>query len=128
MRRVFVALAFCFCTLAMYGQKTRLGQELPLAKPGVDYPIKMHISGIRYRDEYLGSGQTGDVFYVDAIVDGKKVELRGPFQFHKFPPGDYQVRLLKESKKMEDTPFFQAYELVFPDKAVWRCTVTGISE
>jgi hypothetical protein len=131
-RRGFVALAFCFCSLAMHGQKMRLGQELSHAKPGVDYPIKMHISGLHYRKEYLGSGQTADVIYADAVMNGTKVELRGdreaPFQYYKLPLGDYQARLLKDLHKMGDTPLFQIYELVLPDKTVGSFTVTGISE
>ena len=83
MRRVFVALAFCCCSLAMYGQKTRLGQglpSLPSAKSGTDYPIKVHISGVHYREEYLEgyplSNRTEEVIYADAVMNGKKVELR----------------------------------------------------
>jgi hypothetical protein len=95
----------------MHGQKTRWGQELPHAKTGDDYPIKVHISGIHYRGEYTGSGQTADVIYADAVMNGKKVELRGdreaPFQYYKLPLGDYQARLLKDPHKMGDTPIFQ---------------------
>jgi hypothetical protein len=116
----------------MHGQKTRLGQGLPHAKPGDDYPIKVHISGLHYRGEYIGSGQTADVIYADAVMNGKKVELQGdrevPFQYYKLPLGDYQARLLKDPHKMGDTPIFQIYEVVLPDRTVWRCTVTGISE
>jgi hypothetical protein len=115
----------------MQGQKTRYGQDLPPARPGVDYPIKVHVSGVRYRDEYIG-GQTADVIYADAVMNGKKVELRGdrqiPFQYYKLSPGDYQARLLKDSHKMGNTPIFQIYELVLPDKTVGSFTVTGIAE
>jgi hypothetical protein len=131
-RRVFVTLFFCFCSLSIQGQKTRFGQELPHAKPGDNYPIKVHISGLHYRGEYVGSGQTADVIYADAVMNGKKVELRGeqgiPSQHYKLPLGDYQARLLKDSQKVNDPPLFQVYELVLPDKTVWRCNVTGISE
>jgi hypothetical protein len=132
-RRAFVALlVFCCCSLAMHGQKVRLGQGLPPAKPGVDYPIKMHISGIHYRDEYVGSGQTADVVYIDAVMNGEKVELRGdrevPFQFYKLPLGDYQARLLKDTHKTSHTPLFQIYEVLFPDRTVCSFTVMGISE
>jgi hypothetical protein len=116
----------------MHGQKTRLGKELPHAKPGDDYPIKVHISGIRYRQEYIGSGQTADVVYADAVMNGKKVELRGdrkvPFQYYKLPLGDYQARLLKDPHKIGDTPIFQTFEVVLPDRAVCSFAVTGISE
>ena len=132
MTRVFVALAFCFCSLALQGQKTRFGQELPHAKPGDNYPIKVHISGIRYRKEYVGSGQTADVVYADAVMNGKKVELRRdrevPVQYFKLPLGDYQARLLKDPRKIGDTPIFQIYEVIFPDNTVSSFTVTGFSE
>jgi hypothetical protein len=131
-RRVFVALTFCFCSLVTHGQKTRFGQELPHAKPGDNYPVKVHISGIRYRKEYVGSGQTADVIYADAVVNGKKVELRRdrevPFQYLKLSLGNYQARLRKDPRKIGDTPIFQVYEVVFPDRTVGSFTVTGISE
>jgi hypothetical protein len=123
----------------MHGQKTRLGQELPHAKPGDDYPIKVHISGKHYRDEHVGS-QNQDVIYADVIMNGKKIELRGdqgadfqypyghPLKFYKLPLGEYPARLLKDSPKVDEAPVFQVYELLLPDKTVWRCTVTGISE
>jgi len=118
----------------VYGQKTRYGQELPNAKPGVDYPIKMHISGLHYREEDIGSGQLVDVIYADAVMNGRKIELTGgrrewlPFQAYKLSLGDYQARLLKEPDKAINTPIFQEYEVVLPDRKVWRCTVTGVSE
>jgi hypothetical protein len=124
----------------MHGQKTRYGQELPLAKPGIDYPIRAHISGKHYREEYVGSGQDEDVIYADALIDGKKIELRGyqgadfqyphghPLKYYKLLLGDYQARLVKDSPKLDEAPLFRVYELVLPDKTVWRCTVTGISE
>ena len=124
----------------MHGQKTRLGQELPNAKPGDAYPIKVHILGLHYRKEFIGSGQTAEVIYADAVMKGKKIELRGyqeadfqyphghPLKFYKLPLRDYQARLLKDSPKVDDAPLFQVYELLLPDKTVWSCTVTGISE
>jgi hypothetical protein len=131
-RRFLVALAFCFCSLAVHGQKTRFGQDLPLAKPGVDYPIKVHISGVHYRGEYIGSDQYDGVIYADAIMNGMKVELKGgqgvPSHYYKLSLGDHQARLLKDSQKIRDTPIFQEYEVVLPDRTIWRCTVTGILE
>ena len=50
------------------------------------------------------------------------MELRGdrevPFQYYQLLPGDYQARLLNDSHKMGNTPLFQVYEVVFPDKTV----------
>jgi hypothetical protein len=104
-RRVFVALVFCFCSLATYGQKTRFGQELPHAKPGDDYPIKVHISGLHYRGEYVGSGQDEDVIYADAVMNGKKVELRGyqgaDFQY---PRASFEVLQIATGRLSGATP------------------------
>jgi len=116
----------------MHGQKIRFGKGLPHAKPGDDYPIKVHISGLHYRKEYLGGEWTGYAIYADAVMNGKKFELEGdpkvPYQYYKLPLGDFQARLLKDPHKMGDTPIFQEYEVILPDSTVWRCTVTGISE
>jgi hypothetical protein len=112
----------------MHGQKTRLSQEPQHAQPGDVYPIKVHISGLHYRVEDVAW-----VIYADAVVNGKKIELNGGqyshfTTFYKLPLGDYQARVLKDSHKIDGTPMFQQYELVLPDKTVWRCAVTGISE
>ena len=110
----------------------RYGQELADAKPGDNYPIKVHISAIHYRKEHIGSGQNADVLYADAVMNGKKIELRGdrevPFQYFKLPLGDYQARLVRDPHKMGDMPLFQIYEVVFPDRTVGSFTVTDISE
>ncbi len=124
----------CFSPFA-HGQKTRTGQ-LPTAKPGVIYPIKVHISGIHVRSGCL-SGTTANScrdLYADAIVGGKKIELMGTeveyatFLRFNVLPGDYQARLVKDPHKVVGTELYREYELLLPDKVVWRCTVTGISE
>lgn len=130
MRKSFIALALCLCSLSMHGQKVRFGQGLPFAKPGTDYPIKVHISGLQYRAEYVGNGDSLSILYATAIIAGKKVELRGtqvPSEY-KFLLGDIQARLLKDPQKTGDTMLFQEYEAVLSDKHVWQFTVTGISE
>jgi hypothetical protein len=131
LRKIFVSLLLCGFSVAMYGQKTRYGQDLPLAKVGVDYPIQTHISGIHYRGEG-GSDNFEQVIYADAIINGKKVELRGgqgaSRASFKLLPGDYSARLLKDPNKIASTSISQEYEFVLPDRTVWRCTVTGVSE
>ena len=120
----------------MHGQKTRLGQGLPLARPGVDYPIKVHVSGVHYREEYLEgyirTAHTEQVVYADAVINGKNVELRGDmnasYEYYKLPLGDLQARLTKDPHKIDGTPIFQEYEVILPNKTLWRCIITGISE
>src|ERR1700761_8426742 len=113
MRKFLVALTIGFCCFAARGQKTRFGDELPHPKPGVVYPIKVHVSGLHYRTEYVGSGLNQDVTYVDAVLDGKKVELQtrqySPVKPYDLSLGDYQARLLKDSNKTNNTPLFRVY-------------------
>ena len=120
------------------GQKTRLGQEPPKAKPGVKYPIKIHVSGIHLRSHCSASevryAMCEDVLYADATVDGRKIELMGNLTFLPgfrqvdLVPGDYGARLLKAAPKTSTTPLDQEYELELSSKTVWRRTVTGFSE
>ena|ERR1700677_38039 len=120
----------------LHGQKTRMGQGLPSARSGVNYPTKVHISGVRYREEYLeGSlvpNRTEEVVYADAVINEMKVELRGDknasYNYYKLPLGDLQARLMKDPHKVDGTPIFQEYEVILPNKTLWRCIVTGISE
>jgi hypothetical protein len=143
--RKFVAVFFLLLcsTFLIYGQKTRLGQA-PRAKQGVDYPLKVHISGIHIRTYYaspswlgpnfLATERNKDVAYADAVVTGKKIELLGAWTWisgsYQTPlsPGDFQARLLKDMPKTSVTPIGQEYELLLPEGIVWRCTVTGVSE
>jgi len=131
-------LLFCISPFAP-GQKTRYGQEPPKAKPGVDYPINVHISGIHIRqyckahfgERYISS--CDEVLYADAIMNGMRIELMGysetgSLKFLELPPGDYQARLTKDYINAGFTTIGQKYELVFPDWTIWQCTVTGISE
>ena len=135
MRRTFVALIFCLCTLGLYGQRERYGQQLPHAKPGVAYPIKVHISALHYRSD-INSNHPDNVtyfIYADADMNGEKVELAMcpgvPFKHYKLPLGDYQARLLKDPDKTGvASPLFQLYELLLPNNTVLNYTVTGISE
>jgi hypothetical protein len=50
--------------------------ERARAKPGTDYPIQVHISGIHIRT-HCGSilKSCDDVLYADATLNGKKVDL-----------------------------------------------------
>jgi hypothetical protein len=132
MRRLVVLFVIA-CALPFYAQKTRMGQPPPTAKPGVDYPIAVHVSGIHVRTPCKGEN-CHDVVYADAIVDGKKVELMGDWIWYRdyyrlaLFPGDYKGRLLKESARNDAGPIFQEYELLMQENTIWHCTVTGIDE
>ncbi|MGD0348080.1 MAG: hypothetical protein ABSA85_15055 [Terracidiphilus sp.] len=139
MKRPLTALLLLACLPVLCAQKTRMGQQPPYAKPGVDYPIKVHISGMRIQYEYdpsrheLGAGPYGDELHANAVIDQKKLELTCGFLYDShyyqpaFFPGDYTARLLKPNKGAA-APIFDEYELLLPDRHVWRCTVTGIFE
>ena|GEM_PF-2202310 len=139
MRKSFVLLCLVFWCTAIYGQKTRFGELPPKAKPGVDYPIAIHIHGTHIRQNCQYDWQSAiiggpahtcpNVVYVDAIFNGKNVELMGA-HFDKFSisPGDYQARLTTKAPNADPAVMGQKYELLSPDKRVWRCIVTGISD
>jgi hypothetical protein len=135
---VFLLLV-CFSSF-LYGQKTRFGQEPPKAKPGVDYPIAVHIHETRMRQNCQYDWQSGiiagpryscpDVVYLDAVMNGKSVELMGPY-FQKFTisPGDYKARVItRKASNTAPTAMGLKYELLFPQGYIWRSMVTGVGE
>jgi hypothetical protein len=123
-----------------FSQKIRYGQELPKAKAGVDYPIKIHLSGVHLRSYCKVSGaQAGyaeceDACYADALLNGAKIELMGYCNWTKAKApdliglGDYQARLIKGMPKNGTGQIGEEYELILADRTIWRTTVTGISE
>ncbi len=144
MRKSVVILLTLFCISSFVsGQKTRFGQ-VPRAKQGVDYPLKVHISGIHIRTYYespswlgpnfLTTEHNADVAFADVVLDGKKIELMGAWTWipdnYQTPlsPGDFQARLLKDPSMKSGSLIGQEYELLLPDHIVWRCVVTGVSE
>jgi len=136
MKHPFAILVFCFCVIAMPGQDPQFRQLSPKAKPGVDYPSRVHISASQIRQHcttFLHDVSCEELLYADAIVDGRKLELAG----HKIDvlskvgllvPGEYRARLTKDEHNPDSTIIYQEYELVLPDKTLWHCTVTRISE
>ena len=121
-----VALALAFFSSLASGQKTRFAQVGPKAKPGVNFPIKAHISGIHIRT-HCGSFTNfcDDVFYADATLHGKKVDLMGSIV--PIPLGDYVAKQVK-SPVPGLQEIGQKYEILLRDGSIWRCTVTGFSE
>jgi hypothetical protein len=140
MKKFAAVLLLLLCsTTLIYGQKTRFGEFPPRAKKGVDYPIAVHIVATHIRQncqydwkaEILGGPRYDcpEVVYLDAVFNGKKVELMGQrFQKLVISPGDYQARPIKNDPNANLAVMGQKYELLSPDKYVWRCIVTGVSE
>ncbi|MGA3131684.1 MAG: hypothetical protein ABSD59_12835 [Terracidiphilus sp.] len=140
MKRSFIALFLLVCLPLLYAQKYRYGQEPPTAKPGVDYPIKVHVSAVRIQFQYdpssneLRTGPYGEELHANVVLDQEKLELTcgilyDPRRYSlNLVPGDYTARLLKTAHQGATTPFYDEYELLLPDRHVWRCTVTGMFE
>ena len=86
----------------------------------------MHISGIHVRT-HCGSltNLCDDVFYADATLNGKKVDLMGSTV--PIPLGDYEAKQVK-SPVPGLQEIGQKYEILLRDRSIWRCTVTGFSE
>jgi len=132
---VFTMLCLLVLVSASQAQKTRFGQTPPKAKPGVDYPIRLHVTGVHIRshcEESLSRASCGDLLYIDAAVDGMKIELVSDvgtgFVGLYLPPGDYQARLTAKSPGTILTALGQGYELLLPDKSLLSADISGYSE
>jgi hypothetical protein len=138
MKRAIGILALLICALSgLHSQKRRLGPPPPKAVAGVDYPIKIHISGIHIRShcsELKGPAVCWDVLYVDSLINDKRLELMGDriwfpnFYLFAVLPGDYKARILKDTPNRSIAPLDREYELILPDGTAWRRAVTGMSE
>jgi hypothetical protein len=129
---IVLFLAICFLPF-LSGQKSRIG-ELPKVRPGVAYPLQVHISRIRIRNCQARVANGPCEIYADSIIDGKKKELMGTdvsypsYKQFKILPGNYEARLLKNPHSADGTELRREYEVVLPGKVIWHCTVSGISE
>jgi hypothetical protein len=113
-----------------------MGQELPFAKRGVDYPIAVHVYGVHVRPDctYEGRGEEFCVNFLlaDITSNGRKLELRSgdlpEDPYKKTMPlslGDTRARLLKNAS---GTELGDGYELLLPNNRVLKCVVSGIVE
>lgn len=140
MKRLIIIFAVFLYSVPLSGQKERYGQGLPTAKPGVDYPIRVHVYGVYIRSYCQSSpldryGEScGDAYYAEVIASGKKIELRGDWGIHQDPfhtltlsIGDYRARSEKADSS-DVGSLGDRYDLVLPDNRVLRCTVTGITQ
>lgn len=128
MRKSVTVLVVAFCFLPfLQVLEAQSVQEKAQTKPGADYPIQVHISGIHIRT-HCGSiiKSCDDMLYADATLNGKKVDLMG--EIVPIPPGDYVARLAKKTPVTDLQEIGQKYEVLFPDNTYWRCTVAGFSE
>jgi hypothetical protein len=132
MKRFCFGLAVLLCSVSLHAQKTRYGQELPFAKPGVDYPLAVHVAGLRVRADCT-EGYCDNILFVDVTVNGRKLELEGssgiPEKPYKGPVllsiGDFRGRVLKNASGMG---IGDGYELVLPNNKVLPFLVTGVFE
>jgi len=68
---------------------------------------------------------------VDAILNGKKVEMFGVIDKHHdslVGPGDYWAMLPKKPRVRGGEVLYQDYYLLLPDKTAWTFEITGFSE
>lgn len=135
-RLLAIALVFCCPQLAL-GQKVRYGQEAEKSKPGVSYPLRVHVSASRIRNLCTGSLLTridcSDVLFADVTLDGRKLEFSGQTTIAGqksvvLLPGDYQARIFKDVQVAGKSAVHQEYEVVLADRTVWHAAVTGASE
>ena len=119
-----LVLMICFLPF-LHGQEPQSGRE-PAKAPPTDYSIQVHISGVHVRT-YCGTfTRCDDALYADATLNGKKVDLMG--ENVPMIPGDYVARFVKKAHSDDLQLLGQKYDILFPDKTYWRCTVAGFSE
>jgi hypothetical protein len=140
MKKLTFLLLFLFCTASLsFAEKVRLGEVPPRAKRGVDYPVAVHIGATHIRQNCEYDWQSAiiggpkhtcpEVVYVDAFVNGKKIELMGQYyQKYTISLGDYKARLTTKAPNADPAAMGQKYELLTPEKYAWRSMVTGVSE
>jgi len=125
-------LLFFLCTMASAQGKYRAGQD-PINQSPNDYTIDVHISATHFRHcaTVEDNARCLPGLYIDAVMDGKKIELFGSTDEHQsvlIVPGDYRAMLLKKPRSSRSEALFQRYYLLLPDKTAWPCEITGLSE
>ncbi len=130
-KKLCVALAVLLGVGALHAQKTRMGQEMPFVKPGVNYPVVVHVYGIHVRPDCT-EGYCVNTLYADVVAIGRKLELgcatgipEKPY-FKKGAPlsfGNFHARVLRNGS---GTALGDEYELVLPNKRVLGCVVSGM--
>ncbi len=132
MKISFVLPILFLCSIASAQGKYRLGQY-PVGQNPNDYTINVHISATHYRQCAIPESNAGcgEGIYVDAILNGKKIELFGSVDKRQLPlivPGDYKAMLSKKPRTNGSEVLFQSYLVLLPDRSAWPCEITGFSE
>lgn len=136
MRRSIIVMGILLSSICLiHGQKYRMAQGPPKpVNPGTP-PIHVHISASRIRLNCSGAQNVGCGYglYVDAVLDGKKVELWGlskigKYQLALIEPGDYTAQLTKDNHNANQSVISQNYNLLLPDGTIWLCQLSGIAE
>ncbi|HVU45823.1 MAG TPA: hypothetical protein VHD85_06850 [Terracidiphilus sp.] len=120
---------------SIHAQKARLGQ---VPKP-IGGSIQAHIYASHIRNYCSDSAMMhppvdcGYMLFVDAVLDGEKVELMGPTNIENrnlsvLIPGDYQADLTKDEESRDRTAVHQEYNIKMPDGTVWPGVLVGVSE
>ena len=136
MKKICAGLLFLLFSVSLHAQKTRMAQELPYAKPGMDYPMVVHVYGVHIRaDCSLGhwEGQCADVLFADITSNGRKLELVSSDAIPEDPYnktrllsfGDVHARVLKNAP---GTELGDEYEFLLPNRRVLKCVVVGMTE
>lgn len=95
--------------------------------------IPVHISATHYRECAIPGPYSWcrGGLYVDAIVNGKKVELFGEADKDRalqFSPGDYRAILARKPRANGKEVLFQNYFILLPNQTEWSCQITGLAE
>lgn len=131
MRKSFL-IAICLLSFATVEGRSPHRQVADPDNPG-NYTIKVHISATHFRKCAVAGPYPlcGAGFYVDADVNGRKVELFGQVDKYSSPlivPGDYQASLPKKTRDGGREVLSQMYYVLLPNKTAWLCEITGFSE
>jgi hypothetical protein len=143
MRKSFVIVGFLLgSACSIYGQKYRMGQAPKPANPA-EFPLHLHISASHLRrvcsgDDSGGSrlanvSCTSNGLFVDAVLNGRKVELWGDSKIGKLQsavlaPGDYTAQLANDGHNTDQTVISQDYKVLLHDGTSWLCHLSGIVE
>jgi hypothetical protein len=141
MKRRISIICFLLCLSSLiYGQKYRMGQAPKPANPS-EFPLQLHISASHIRRVCTGLDSpnsagvfcTSDGLFVDAVMNGKKVELWGDSTIGKqkssiLVPGDYKAQLTNDGHNADRTAISQDYVVLLSDGTTWQGHLSGITE